>query len=285
MANILIAGCGDIGIRLAERLVEQNHRVVGIRRNPPDHWHGEWSFFQADLTQPNSFSSLPLDFDEVVFMPTPGQRSMASYEAVYTTALDNLVNHFAKAMHPPHWFFVSSTSVYGQSNGEWVDEDAVAEAITPTGRLIRHTEIRLLTDLPETTVIRFSGIYGPGREFLLKSAHQTPEIAFNPPYYTNRIHQDDCAGVLAYLIDMRLKHEKLASHYLASDDCPAPLWEVVTWMTEQLGCRPPVAKPPSNQLDLNKRCNNGRLKALGYRFIYPDYRTGYLPIIQKRLMR
>ncbi|MBS3954121.1 MAG: SDR family oxidoreductase [Methylomicrobium sp.] len=283
MANILIAGCGDIGIRLAGLLNRQNHHVTGIRRHPPENLNETVTFFQADLTQASSFTALPLNFDEVVFMPTPGQRSTASYQAVYDTALENLLKHFEKAERPPHWFFISSTSVYGQSNGEWIDEDSVTEANTPSGQLIRRAELRLLSALPETTIVRFSGIYGPGREYLLNSARSAPEIMRDPPYYTNRIHQDDCAGVLDFLIGLRLKGEKLATCYLANDDNPAPQWEVVSWMTEQLGCRPPLVKPPSTPPDLNKRCDNKRLKALGYRFIYPDYRDGYLPMIQKIL--
>ncbi|MDP2177246.1 SDR family oxidoreductase [Methylicorpusculum sp.] len=281
MANILIAGCGDIGIRLAGLLHRENHQVTGIRRHPPENLNETVNFYQADLTEASSFAALPLNFDEVVFMPTPGQRSLASYQAVYDTALENLLKHFEKAEHPPHWFFISSTSVYGQSNGEWIDEDSVTEANTPSGQIIRRAELRLLSVLPDTTIVRFSGIYGPGREYLLNSARTAPEIMRDPPYYTNRIHQDDCAGVLGFLIGLRLKGEKLATYYLASDDDPAPQWEVVSWMTEQMGCLPPAVKPPSTPPDLNKRCDNKRLKALDYQFIYPDYRNGYLPMIQK----
>jgi nucleoside-diphosphate-sugar epimerase len=283
MANILIAGCGDIGIRLVCLLNRHNHRVTGIKRHPPEYLDESIHWYQADLTQASSLSELPLNFDEVVFMPTPGQRSTASYQAVYDTALENLLKHFEKAERSPHWFFVSSTSVYGQSNGEWIDEDSLTEANSISGQLIRRAELRLLSDLPETTIVRFSGIYGPGREYLLNSARSTPEIMRDPPYYTNRIHQDDCAAVLDFLIGLRLKGQKLATCYLASDDNPAPQWEVVSWMTDQLGCHPPAVKPPSTPPDLNKRCDNKRLKALGYRFIYPDYRNGYLPMIQKIL--
>jgi len=67
---------------------------------------------------------------------------------------------------------------------------------------------------------------------------------------------------------------------LASDDDPAPMWEVMSWLAEQMNCQPPTVKVNDNHYVMNKRCNNQRLKALGYQFRYPCYKDGYLELIK-----
>ena len=232
------------------------------------------------MTRPEDLAKLDTDFDPVFFMPTPDHRDIRSYKAIYQTALGNLLNRFATQNRRPRWFLISSTSVYGQSKGEWVDEHSPAEPKTETGKIIRQAEEMLLADDPNHVVVRFSGIYGPGRERLLKMARQTPVIQSNPPYFTNRIHQDDCAAVLAFLLEQRLAGRRLDSCYLASDDEPAPLWDVIAWLAEQLKCQPPLPQTLDfPDPDRNKRCRNSRLKALGYRLIYPGYKNGYQPLV------
>ncbi len=156
-----------------------------------------------------------------------------------------------------------------------------AQPDSVNSQLIRQAEQKLTRANPENIIVRFSGIYGPGREYLLRMARETPAIQQQPPYFTNRIHQQDCVGVLAFLLSQRLAGRKLEQCYLASDDDPAPLWEVVSWLAERMKCSPPTVKPVSPDASMNKRCNNQRLKALGYRFQYPSYKDGYAALIDQ----
>ncbi|MGZ8097347.1 MAG: SDR family NAD(P)-dependent oxidoreductase, partial [Methylosarcina sp.] len=134
---------------------------------------------------------------------------------------------------------------------------------------------KVLATNPENIVARFSGIYGPGRDYLLRKAAEAPLIQKTPPYYTNRIHQQDCVGVLSFLLAQRLAGVALDSCYLASDDDPASLWEVVSWLAENLHCPPPAMKQGAEDAPMNKRCSNARLKALGYRFRFRNFKEGY----------
>jgi len=111
-------------------------------------------------------------------------------------------------------------------------------------------------------------------------AGQAPVIQQIPPYYTNRIHQLDCVGVLAFLLELRLAGVALEQCYLASDDDPAPLWEVISWLAERMSCPPPIIKSLENKSLMNKRCNNQRLTNLGYQFHYPCFKDGYLELIK-----
>lgn len=281
MAKILIIGCGAIGQQLAHDLVTKGHQVTGLKRNPPETDAGNVNYFSADITSTDGLKDLPTDFDTLYFIVSPDGRNEQNYRDIYETGLNNLLKQFALAGSNPHWIFVSSTGVYGQSQGEWVDEDSIAQPDNPTSQLIRQAEQKLMNLDPGNIVVRFSGIYGPGREYLLRMAMQAPAIQQKPPYFTNRIHQQDCIGVLVFLLECRLAGVALEQCYLASDDNPAPQWEVMSWLAEQLKCLPPTVKSTGNQSVMNKRCSNRRLKALGYKFRYPGYKDGYLELIHQ----
>jgi nucleoside-diphosphate-sugar epimerase len=280
MAKILIIGCGAIGTQLAHVLVAKGHHVTGLKRNPPKTDAGNVDYFTADIVSPADLKDLPLDFDTLYFIVSPDGRNEESYRDIYKSGLNNLLNKFSLGSSNPHWIFVSSTSVYGQSQGEWVDEDSIAQPDNVTSQLIRQAEQKLMDLDPGNIVVRFSGIYGPGREYLLRMAMQAPAIQKNPPYFTNRIHQQDCIGVLAFLLERQLAGVALDQCYLASDDDPAPMWEVMSWLAEQMKCQPSTVKSVDKHSVMNKRCNNQRLKALGYKFHYPGFKDGYLELIE-----
>ncbi len=296
MAKILIVGCGAIGSALAEVLARQGHQITGLKRNPPVSAASHINYVSADISSVDDLNKLASDFTQVFFIVSPEGRNEQSYHSVYEIGLKNLLARLPMA----NWFLVSSTSVYGQTQGEWVDEDSITEPDNIASQLIRQAEQTLMAFNPANIVVRFSGIYGPGREYLLRLALQIPDIQQTPPYFTNRIHQQDCVGVLGFLLEQRLAGKALAKCYLASDDDPAPTWEVMSWLAEQLKCQAPTSKegsgvtmlptfksearlsPIGAKVAMNKRCNNARLKALGYKFQYPGYKDGYLELIKAR---
>ncbi|MFA6163055.1 MAG: SDR family oxidoreductase [Methylobacter sp.] len=275
MTKILIVGCGAIGSELAVVLSAKGHDVTGLKRNPKASADSHIQYFTADISSPTDLAELDTDFEQAFFIVSPDGRDEQSYRAVYETGLNNLLAKLPDA----HWLMVSSTSVYEQTQGEWVDEDSVAQPENITSRLIRLAEQKLMALNPANIVVRFSGIYGPGREYLLRMARQAPAIQQTPPYFTNRIHQRDCVGVLSFLLDQRLAGVPLKQCYLASDDDPAPLWEVMSWLAERLHRQQPTAKAADDNAGMNKRCSNARLKELGYQFQYPSYKDGYLELI------
>lgn len=281
LAKILIIGCGDIGYRLALALQGLGHQVCGLKRTPPQDTT-PFPLIIADIRQAESLTRLSADFDAVVLIVSPGSRQAEAYQALYQTGLSNLMSHFAASARPVKWLLVSSSSVYPQNRGEWVDETSPAEPENPCSRWLAATERRLWTAGPQNCVVRFSGIYGPGRDRLLLQAAAGPSIQRDPPLYGNRIHRDDCVAVLLFLLERQLAGCLPHACYLASDDDPAPQWQVMNWLAEQYGYPPPPAVNSREDAPQNKRCSNRRLKALGYRFIHPGYRDGYLP--QNRML-
>jgi nucleoside-diphosphate-sugar epimerase len=100
---------------------------------------------------------------------------------------------------PSHFFLVSSTSVYGQQKGEWVDETSPTEPTGFAGKRLLESE-QVLRDGPfRGTVVRFGGIYGPRRIGLIERVRSGGAVVSRATRYTNRIHRDDCAGALRHL--------------------------------------------------------------------------------------
>ncbi len=280
MAKVLIAGCGDIGTSLGKALIKSGHYVVGLRRHPPIENPGI-NFIAVDLTNPSTLRGIDTDFDQVFFMAAPNEHDLHAYKQIYEVGLENLLCKLSESHHNPNWILISSTSVYGQVDGGWVDETSLTEPERFNGQLQLLSEQRVLSENKNNLVVRFSGIYGPGRKRLLRMAQKGGPIQHEPPYYTNRIHKEDCVGVLKFLFEKRLDGTKLHSHYLACDDEPVPMWEVVSWIAKQLKWKQPDIKSTEKIVTKNKRCCNKRLKELGYHFKYPTYKEGYPQLIKE----
>jgi nucleoside-diphosphate-sugar epimerase len=131
------------------------------------------------------------------------------------------------------------------------------------------------------SLVRLTGIYGPGREWLLNQVRQGYKVASEPPLYGNRIHVDDAAGLLACLLQADSRGVTLEDCYLGVDDEPAPLHEVVAWLRGQLGVSH-WAEQSSVRRAGSKRCSNARARALGWAPEYPSYREGYGAILAER---
>jgi nucleoside-diphosphate-sugar epimerase len=273
--KVLIAGCGDLGNALAARLLTEGCEVWGVRRRVEALGEGVQPW-RIDLTEPSGFGNPPAAFDHLFYTASADRRDEDHYRSIYVDGLRDLLAALRKAGCPlRRVFFTSSTAVYGQSAGEWVDETSPTEPLGFNGRILLDAEA-IVREAPETGVnVRLSGIYGPGRTRLVRKVWSGEAIATRS--WTNRIHVEDCAGALHHL--MRI--EKPEGLYLASDDEPATTAEVVTWLSVELGVPAPPEPTAENQPErLNKRCRTTRLQESGYRFEQPTFREGYRPIVR-----
>ncbi|RRC99032.1 SDR family oxidoreductase [Amphritea balenae] len=275
--QILIAGCGDIGGQLGKLLIAQGHQVFGLRRNINQLPSGIQGI-NADLGQPDTLSALPQQTDTVFYIVAAGGREEQRYRQAYPEGLNNLLTAFKKQnIRPRQLFFISSTAVYNQHNHEWIDENSVTEPDSFAGQITLEAEQVALNSGIPATVVRFSGIYGPGRNMLLNQVMQGKGYPAEPLRYSNRIHRDDCVGVLMHLYQ-RSKEQPLQPVYLASDSEPVPLHEVADWLAQKLNSH--ISDRTSRRAIGSKRCNNQQLSDSGYQFIYPGYQQGYPDLIR-----
>ncbi|WP_271409809.1 NAD-dependent epimerase/dehydratase family protein [Pseudomonas sp. Q1-7] len=280
-ASLLIAGCGDVGSRLAQRMLQAGWTVHGLRRTVAALPAGVLPV-AGDLEQagcPLQWPEGPLDY--LVYCAAATQHDAAGYRAAYVDGLRHVLAWLAAhGQKPRRLLFVSSSGVYGQRDGEWIDETAPAVAESYSGQLMREAErLALGSGLPATCV-RLTGIYGPGREWLLKQVRMGYRVVSEPPLYANRIHVDDCAGLLAHLLRADAGGVALDDCYIGVDDDPAALHEVVAWLRERMGVTG-WSEESAVRRSGSKRCSNARARALGWAPRYPSYREGYAAILDE----
>lgn len=277
--SLLLVGCGDIGSRLARLMLAADCTVYGLRRDISQLPAGVLPV-ACDLQQAVCPSAWPAgQLDYLVYCVAASASGEAGYRAAYVEGLRHVLGWLAQAgQRPKRVLFVSSTSVYGQRDGEWVDETSATEPEGFSGRIMLEAEQLLLTSGLPASVLRLSGIYGPGREFLLNQVRQGYRVISTPPLYGNRIHADDAAGLLAYLLCADQRGVALDDCYLGVDDAPAALHEVVAWLRDYLGVSQ-WAQESSVRRSGSKRCSNARARALGWVPQYPSYREGYAALL------
>jgi nucleoside-diphosphate-sugar epimerase len=276
MARVLIAGCGYVGTALGKMLAAEGHAVWGLRRHC-ELLTAALAPFRADLCEPPSLAGLPNQLEFVFYLAAADETSDAAYRAIYVVGLLNLMQALlAQGQSPKRIFFTSSTAVYAQQDGEWVDENSPTEPLHFSGQRLLEAEQVLLSGPFPVTVVRLGGIYGPGRTGLIDSlrlreaAHCAGDTA-----YTNRVHRDDCAGMLLHLMNLP-NPEPL---YIGVDHEPASRNQILDWLQNRIGISAQGAESAPiaglRRSSGNKRCSNRRLVDSGYLFRYPTFREGY----------
>lgn len=281
--SVLFVGCGDLGARTGLMLRAGGWQIAAARRNL-SRLPAEFSGYAADYTGAGSLDFIEdLQPQHIVATFNPTEPTVQGYRRGFTAAAANLVT--ALGSHRPRSIIcVSSTRVFAEERGGWVDEDSALATADPRATAIIEAEQAVLVSGHPASVVRFAGIYGHAGGRLLERVRRGQLCPARPLRYSNRIHRDDCAGLLVHLLELAASGETLAPVYIGVDDLPAPQFEVESWLAGEMGAEPaPVAdtvnKPAGRSAGGHKRCRNRRLHASGYRLRYPDYRSGYRAVL------
>jgi nucleoside-diphosphate-sugar epimerase len=262
-ACTLIIGAGDVGGRLARLRAAAGETVIAVRRREVEAMPGVRSVC-ADVASGAGLERLPRQVQAAVFCAAPDRRDEAAYRSLFVDGLRRLIDH----VDADRLLLVSSTAVYAEDAGEWVDEATPARPPAFNGRLLREAELELAT-VRGSSVLRLSGLYGPGRDAMLRRARAGLP---GRPRWTNRIHVDDAAAALAHLLDQ----PRLQPLYLGNDDRPALESEVLAWLRARQGL-PPLAAGPARET--GRRISNRRLRDSGWMPRYPDFASGYAAFV------
>lgn len=268
MPKIVIAGCGFLGEAAAGLFLESGWDVLGLCATPESAarlTEKKIPVRVVDISRELAFDPPWRGADALLHCASTRGGDAAAYRAVY---LDGLLNLMA-AVQPRRAAFVSSTSVYGQTDGGWVDENSETAPQSETGRILCDAEGVALA--AGGYVVRLAGLYGPGR-----SAWRDRFLAgvvSEGDRWTNQIHRDDAARAIHHLFANRI----LPGIYNVCDDHPATPAEIQGWLTERFGAPPEPGHPPTAPRKrpwTNKRVSNARLRATGWQPHFASYRDG-----------
>jgi len=299
----LIIGCGYVGLPVAQKWLEQGHTVSALTRSETR--AAEFARLGikpilGDITQPESLKKLP-DVETVLYAVGFDRSANLSRHEIYVTGLDHVLTEIKGRTRKI--IYLSSTSVYGQSAGEWVDEESACEPQRENGQICLEAEhlfekhgLRSTEERPKTTtavILRLAGIYGPKRLLARMEQIKAGEsLAGRPDAWLNLIHVTDIINtILECDTDIQLE-----SHYLVSDNRPISRQEYYETLAQLLNAPFPrfaVDEPDQPALKsnrthsteraagMNKRCNNLRLREkLGVELVYPTIKEGLSQAIE-----
>jgi nucleoside-diphosphate-sugar epimerase len=289
--RVLVLGCGYVGIELGRQLEARGHDVVGVRRSTDGVDAIEAAGFdgvQADVTDADAVARLP-DADALVFAASSGGRGAEAAREVYVDGLQTALCEYAARDDPPRRLvYTSSTGVFGDHGGDWVDESTPVNPTTAKTRVLAAAEaVALAADRlygVDGTVARFAGLYGPDR-YRLERYVDGPVTEG----YLNMVHRDDAAGAVRFLLETDRARGEVVH---VADDEPAAKWTLADWLADECGRPSPEKQTTEERLaaaDLStaaerriraeKRVDNAKLRDIGYEFQYPTFREGYADAI------
>ena len=272
-------GHGYSAQALARLLLPQGWRVIGTTRDP-----GKAEALRAQGVEPLVWGRD--DAGPALHAATHLLSSVAPTEAG-DPVLDAFGAAIAGIAPRLDWAgYLSTTGVYGDHGGAWVDEDTPLAPTTPRGqrRVAAEAQWQAIPGLP-LHIFRLAGIYGPGRGPFAKLRQGTARRIVKPGQVFSRIHVDDLAQALAASIS----RPDPGAIYNICDDDPAPPEDVIGFAATLLGLPVPEAVPfdaaemspmARSFYAESKRSSNRRMKEeLGVRLRHPDYRSGLTALL------
>lgn len=283
----LIFGCGYLGLRVARLWRHAGDEVVAVTRSTDRAGMLEREGLRpviADVTQPESLRALP-DCDTVLLAVGYDRSAAPSKRQVYVDGLQSVLRQIEGRCGC--LIHISSTSVYGQQNGEVVNEDSPCEPAEDSGCICLDAE-RLVRDsnLPSATILRLSGIYGPDRLLSRIDALRTGQrLSGRAEAWLNLIHVEDAARAV-----LKAGERPVASHtpdrslWLITDDQPVLRRDYYGLLAQLCGAPAPSFDEQStarHSHGLNKRCCNRRMKEdLGIQLQFPTISQGLPHAVQ-----
>jgi len=272
--RILLAGCGDLGERVAQRLRARGDEVWALRRQPPARGGHGIHWLRGDLTDPASLRELPAGITRLVYLPAPATRDKAAYRAIFVSGLRHLLDALDRRKLA-RVLFVSSSAVYGEHDGDWVDEATPTDPPGFNGAVLLEAEQWLAEQSLPSTVLRLAGLYGPGRLQLIERLRAGQlRVPRETPHWANRIHVDDAAAAVAHLLQLKSPQPL----YLGVDDMPMPLDELYDFLAALIDAPLPAEGAAPAGVG-SKRLRNAKLRASGWAPQWPDAREGYAALL------
>lgn len=264
----LVIGTGYLGLRVAERWRRQGDTVHVTTRKPETATRLRAAGFLpivCDVLDPVSLRALPEYPANVLYAVGYDRSAGATLHAVYVAGVRNALTQLKGG----RLVFVSSTSVYGQTDGAFVDETSPTEPQEESGRVVLEAEQVVRGVRPDAIVLRFAGMYGPGRYLREAAIRAGTPLAVDPEKWLNLIHIEDGASIVCGA------HHRAARGSITNvaDGCPVTRRAYYTELARRLGAPPPTFVPAPVEA-VNRRIAGGRLRAWAEPLQYPDYRAG-----------
>ena len=280
--SLFIIGCGYVGRRVASEYLQRKIPVQGVVRTPESAAQLKSLGIDAHILDLDSaeLTGPSLEGSQLFYFAPPPP------EGETDTRVRNLIAAFDRLGHPARIVYLSTTGVYGDCNGEWVDETRLPAPTVP--RALRRWDAEQAFSLwrqengQELVILRVAGIYGPGKLPLERLRKGLPLVRESEAPYSNRIHADDLVQICIAAMERGLDGER----YNVSDGHPSTMTNYFIRLADTAGlpCPPLISLAEGEQqlsagmmsyMRESRRLDNRKmLQELGVELRYPDLETG-----------
>ena len=275
--KVLIIGCGQLGFSIVNNADSDVFKLYGfsrsLRKSP-----ASIEMHQVDILKTEAIDVIKLINPEIIiYAVSADTQSIESYQDHYVVGLKKTYEAILELDHFKHLFFVSSTRVYGQKTTKILSELDIAEPSDYGGEALMEAETvaRQLKD--KATILRLSGIYGPNRKRMIQLAQSNPGNWPATNNWSNRIHEEDAARFIVFLMKRIMMKESIEPLYLVTDGVPTKQYDVLTWIRNRLQLTTDTIELPI--LESGKQLQSVLLNQTGFVLKYPDFTYGYEAII------
>jgi nucleoside-diphosphate-sugar epimerase len=249
---VLVFGCGYLGRRVAERWRTAGRVVQTVTRGRGAELAAAgFEPIVADVTDPTSLDAANLNANTVLYAVGMDRSAGKTMREVYVQGLENVL----RRVRCKRFLYVSSTGVYGQTDGEWVNEDSATEPLEESGKIVLEAERLLHAERPDATVLRFAGLYGPGRILRRAALLAGEPLVGDAEKYLNLIDADDGAAAVE-----RAEHAPPGVYSYSAEVLAAPPAQFV---------QRPEPGLPNRRVDASRARN-----VLGWQPRHATYREG-----------
>jgi len=286
--KIAVLGCGYVGAEFARQAKAAGHEVLGIVRSEAsrDKLRAEGLVAEAFDLYAGDWARLPKQFDAVVYAASTGGGGPEAYALAYDVGVRRALA-WARGVGAQAFAFTSSTGVYRQDDGTLVDEESVVGGAPTADAILGGERAVLASGFAKARVLRFGGLYGPGRHHLVDQLRRGENvIGGRVDHYINYLHRDDAASsVLAALVGGPAG----ARVYNVGDGCPVTKEALARWIAERLGQSAPVFDPSApagprvakgGRTQPSRIVATGRIREeLGWKPAFADVLAGLAPFL------
>ena len=284
--QVNILGCGYLGFRAAQRWHARGDRVTPLTRSlerAKQLADASLNPFVGDLMDSDCLAQLP-PADLVLYAVSYDRSAPYDRHALIVSGLERALGILVQKTS--RLLFISTSSVHGESDGQWVDESTPLHPATEAGQMAAQAEELVKQSPLDTIILRLTGLYGPGR--LLRRVEQFEKgepIAGPPEAWLNLIHVEDAARAVESAGDRLLAQTRVprihsSTTFLISDDKPVRRSDYYEMLATAAGAPAPIFAPhePGSRITgLGKRCRNLKAKQeLSLEWQYPEVTTDLL---------
>ena len=286
--RIAVLGCGYVGAAFARQATAAGHEVLGVVRSDAsrDRLRAEGLAAESFDLFAGDWSALPAAFDVVVYAASTGGGGPEAYALAYDIGVRRALA-WAQGVGATRFLFTSSTGVYRQDDGSVVDEDAPVGGAPTADAILAGERAVLESGLAYARVLRFGGLYGPGRHHLLDQLRRGDlVVGGRVDHRINYLHRDDAAGALLRAATVGRPGPRV---YNVADGRPIAKRDLALWLAKRLRVGDPVfdpAAPAGPRVAKGGRTQPDRVVAverirreLAWEPVFPDVRAGLTPLL------